>query len=103
MVLLRCSHRSNYIIASILVGGGVGEGCGSQSNTLVAGVEYSVESLKESLAVDKVESRSTVVANVTNNQVDFAGDTANISVKGTRPDLSVGGQSECSLVGKICE
>ena len=61
------SKVSNPMIASTLVGGGIGERCGSQSNTLVASVEYSVESLQERLAVDKVESRSTLGANAAVN------------------------------------
>jgi len=92
------SHQSNPIIANIntLVGGGIGERCGSQSNTPVATVEYRVESLEERLAVDKVESRSTRGANVANNQVNCAGNTANVGVEGTRKDLSIRSQSECS-------
>lgn len=88
----------NPIIANIniLVGGGIGERCGSQSNTVVASVKYSVESLQERLAVDKVESRSTPGANAANNQVNSGRNTANESVKGTRPDLTVRSQSECS-------
>ena len=84
----------SFIIEYILVGGGAGERCGSQSNTLVGSVEYRVESLEESLAVDKVEPRSAVVTNVTNNQVNGACNTTNVSVKGTRPDLTVRSQSE---------
>jgi ribosomal protein S3 len=76
------------------VGGGASERCGSQSNTLVGSVEYRVESLEESLAVDEVESRSTCGTNITDNQINNAGNTTNVTVKGTRPDLTVGSQSE---------
>ena len=96
--MVLCARPSNPIVAGILVGGGVGKRCSSQSNTFVASVEHSVESLEESLAVDKVESLSTGGAKVTNNQVNSAINTANVGVKGSRPDLSVGSQSKGSLV-----
>ena len=71
------------------VGGGVGEACCRQSDLSIAGVVDRVESLKEGLAEDEVHSRSTLGANVTNNQINFTGNTTNIGVEVTRPDLSV--------------
>ena len=68
--------------------------CGSQSNTFVASVEYSVESLEESHADDKVESFSTGGAEITSNQVNSARNTANDV---SRPYLGIGSQSKCSL------
>ena len=100
MILFRCARPSNPTITRILVGGGVGERCGSQSNTLVASVEDSVESLEDRHAKDEVKFLSTRGANITNGQINFARDTANDDVEGSRPDLGVGSQSECSLVKK---
>jgi hypothetical protein len=88
----------SLINSASLVGGGTGEGCSSYSDTFVGSVEHRVESLEESLAVDKVKSFPTRGANVTNDQVNFSSNTTNVRVKGTRPDLSVGSQSECSLI-----
>ena len=59
---------------------------------MVGGVEDRVESLKEALAIDEVESRSARATNVGNNQVNVAGNTTEGGVKATRPDLSIGGQ-----------
>ena len=93
IVLKKYSHRSTPITEGISVGGGISVGCGSKSNSRIASVEDSVESLEPSLPIDEVESRSEVAAKVIDNQVNVAGNTANVSVKATRPDLSVG--SEC--------
>ena len=78
----------------------VSKRCGGQSNTFVGSVKYSVESLEESLPVDEVESLSTWGTKVTNNQVNGTSNTTNVRVKGTRPDLTIGSQSKCSLVKK---
>ena len=93
IVLNRYLHRSTSITEGISVGGGISVGCGSKSNSRIASVEDSIESLEPSLPIDEVESRSKVAAEVIDNQVNVAGNTANVSVKATRPDLSVG--SEC--------
>jgi len=65
----------------------------------VGGIEYGVETLKESVAVDEVETFTTGSANGADNEVDVAGATTNIGVKGTRPDLAVRGES----VGVLCK
>jgi hypothetical protein len=75
----------------IFVGGGVGEFCYRQSDSRAFCVVDRVESLKEGLAEDEVESRSTRGANISNNQIKAPGGTANKSVEVTRPDLSVTG------------
>jgi hypothetical protein len=90
---------------TILVGGGVCEGCFSKSNSLVAGVEDRIESLKESHADNEIHRSSSIRINVSkvgnlNNQMDFTGNTTNFSIKDTRPDLSVRGEFECNLVKK---
>ena len=93
------------MISSILIGGGIGVRCSSKSNSRITSVEDSVESLEPSLAIDEVESRSKVAAKVIDNQVNVAGNTANVSVKATRPDLSVGSKCEWHLVRNpgICQ
>ena len=73
----------------ISVSGGVGEGCSSKSDTLVGSIKDSIESLKPSLAVDEVKSGSAVAANGANNQVNVTSNTTNVSVKRTRPNLTV--------------
>ena len=90
-------------LPGISVGDGVGEGCSSQSDLLVGSVEDRVESLEESHAIDEVESLSTWGANAGNNQVNGTGSTTHGSIKGTRPDLSVGSQIEWNLVNKKLE
>ena len=82
----------------ISVGGGVGEGCFRQSDPLVASIVDRVESLEEALAEDEVHSRSTLGANVDNNQINPTFSTTNNRVEVTRPDLSVRGHFECNLV-----
>ena len=79
---------------SISVSGGVGEGCSSKADTLVDSIKDRIESLEPSLAVDEVESGSAVVANGSNNQVNVTGNTTNVSVKRTRPNLTVRSQDE---------
>ena len=75
----------------ISVAGGGGIGCCCQSDPIVASVEYRVESLKEALAQNEVQSGSTVGADVDNNQINAAGNSTNVTVEITRPDLSVSG------------
>jgi hypothetical protein len=75
----------------ISIGSGGGEGCCRQSNPGVGSVVDRVESLEEGLAEDEVQSRSTVVALVTNNQINATGSTTNSSIEAARPDLSVSG------------
>ena len=56
-----------YDCKNISVSGGGSERCSSNPNTRVGTVENRVESLKPSLAIDEVESRSTVTAQVAND------------------------------------
>lgn len=83
----------------LLVRGGIGEAGCCQSDSLVGSVIDRVESLKKSLAEDKVQSRTFLGANVSNNQVNAIGSATNQGVKGTRPDLSVSSKFKCSLIG----
>lgn len=71
------------------VGGGVGEGCCRQTDPRVGSVIDRVESPEEGLAEEEVYSRSTLPANVTNNQINVASSTINKRVEDTRQDLSV--------------
>ena len=93
------------IILNILISGGVGVRCSSNSNSWVATVQDNIETLKPSHTIDEVESRSFVTAKVIDNQVNVARNTANVSVKATRPDLSVGSKCEWHLVRNpgICQ
>ena len=93
IILKEYFHQSMSIISSILISGSVGVRCSSNSNSWVATVQDNIETLKPSQTVDEVESRSFVTAKIIDNQVNVGRNTANVSVKATRPDLSVG--SEC--------
>ena len=85
---------SEETIDSLLVGESVGVGCSSNSNSRIASVQDGIESLEPSQAEYEVKSRSFIAAKVTNNQVNVTGNTANVRVKATRPDLSVGSKRE---------
>jgi hypothetical protein len=87
-------------ISGISVGGGRGEACCRQSDSLVGSVVDRVESLEESHAEDEIESGSTIEAIVLDNQINVTENTTNIGIKAPRPDLSVSSQFECSLVKK---
>jgi hypothetical protein len=81
----------DQLIAS--VGGGSRiRGCG-KTDTVIGGVEHGVEALKESVAIDEVETFTTGCANGVDNEVDVAVTTTNIGIEGARPDLAVGGES----------
>ena len=84
----------DLIKSHLSVGSGIGEGCSSQSDTLVGSVEDGVESLEKSLAIDEVKSLTTWRPNVGNNQINVVGNTTNQCVEVTRPDLSVRSQTE---------
>ena len=56
---------------------------------MIASVVDRVESLEEGLAEEEVQSRSTLGAAVTNNQIKATGNTTNNTVEVTRPELSV--------------
>ena len=94
----RVSHLSYRVYIS--VASGSGKGCSSQSNLSVSSIEDRVESFEETLAIDEVESRSTIAANVTNNHVNPTGSTTRGRVKATRPYLCIGSQFERDLVKK---
>jgi hypothetical protein len=83
--------RMSGINDIISVGGGGGEACCRQSDPEVGSVVDRVESLEEGLAEDEVQSRSTIVAVILNNQINAIGSTTNSRVEATRPNLSVGG------------
>jgi methyl coenzyme M reductase subunit C-like uncharacterized protein (methanogenesis marker protein 7) len=65
----------------------------------VGSIKHGVEALKESVAVDKVETFTTGGANGVDDEVDVAGATTYIGVEGMRPDLAVRGES----VGVLCK
>jgi hypothetical protein len=78
-------------IASV---GGGSRVCGcSKTDTGVGGIEHRVEALKESVTIDEVETLAAGGANGVDNEVDVAGATTNVGVKGARPDLAVRGES----------
>ena len=64
----------------ISVGGSISECCSRQSDPGLGSVVDRVESLEEELAEDVVQSRSTLVAIVNNNQINAIGSTPNSSV-----------------------
>jgi hypothetical protein len=82
-----------------LVGGGSRvRGC-SKTDTGVGGIEHRVEALKEGVTIDEVETLAAGAAKVVDNEVDVAGATTNVGVKGARPDLAIRGES----VGGLCK
>ena len=74
--------------------------CFSKSDTLVASVQDTVESLKDNCAKDEIHSCSWVVANVLYNQINLIGNTTHVDVKALWQDLSVSSERELSLVQK---
>ena len=64
----------------ISVGGDISECCSRQSDPGLGSVVDRVESLEEELAEDVVQSRSTLGADVINNQINAIGSTINSSV-----------------------
>ena len=99
-VLIMKKRVSHWWHRGLLVGGGSGKGRCRQSDPLVCSVVDRVESLEKDLAEDKVQSRSTRVAYVSNNQIYFTGGTTNPGVEVTRPDLSIRREFKRSLGGK---
>ena len=96
-------HVHDIIEYPISIGDGVGEGSFSQSHSLIASVVDRVESLKERHAEDEApgwDRTRTDVSKASNNQINFAGNTTNGSVKDARPDLSVRGEFEYNLIKK---
>jgi len=83
-------HFEASILSQNLIGGGCGEGGGSETDTLVGGVEDGVEAFEESETVDEVETLTAGCAKTVGDEVDVPSNTANVSVKGTRPDLGIG-------------
>src|SRR5882757_1292383 len=81
----------------VSVGGGGGEPCCRQSDSLISSVVDRVESLEESLTKNEVQSGSTIAASVTNNQINVIGRSINHFFKATRPDLSIGSKFEFNL------
>jgi hypothetical protein len=88
---LQISNTQSKKIASV-GGGSRVRGC-SKTDTVVGGIEHRVETLKESVTVDEVETLTTGGANRVDDEVDVAGGTTNIGVKGARPDLAVRSES----------
>ena len=93
-------HLGSLAYRIVSVGSGVSEPCCCQSDPLVGSVVDRVESLQTGLTEDEVHSRSTLGANVLNNQINLILSTTNFRVQGTRPDLSVRGQFEFNLMEK---
>ena len=85
----------------LLVGGGCGEGGGSETNPLVGGIEHGVEALEESEPVDEVETLAAVGTKIVDNEVDAAGNSTDVGVEGTGPELTIGSQLEGALIQKI--
>jgi len=84
---------------SVLVGRGRGVRSRCKADSLVGSVEDGVEALQESVAVDEVETLAAGCTEVVDNEVDGTRNTTNISVEGTRPNLSVGGKGIRNTVG----
>jgi hypothetical protein len=76
---------------------GVGVGCLSKSDLLVASVQDTVESFKGKHAKDEVKSWLAIILY---NQIDPIGITTKFNVKVLRQDLSVRSECEGNLVKK---
>ncbi len=84
----------------LLVGGGCGEGGGSETNPLIGGIEHGVEALEESEPVDEVKTLAAVGSKIVDNEVDAASNSTDVSVEGTGPELTIGSQLEGTLTHK---
>jgi len=69
-------------------------GCG-KTDTGIEGIEHEEEARQESVAQDEVETFTTVLTKVIDNEVDEVVATANKGISMTRPDLGV----RCESVG----
>ena len=58
--------------SSRLIGGGIGEGSGSETNTGIGSIVDEVETLQPGQTVDEVETGAGLLASAANNQVDIA-------------------------------
>jgi hypothetical protein len=65
------------------------------ADTLVGSIIDCVEALKESVAIDKVETRSRGSTNIVDDQVDAARTATNQRTQRARPNLRVRGELEC--------
>lgn len=94
----------------VLVGGRRGGGSGCEADTVVSGVEDRVEALtvkqvisfipnkvfryiQEWVTVDEVETTARVGTDIINDKVDAIAATTDVGVKGTGPDLGIGGEA----------
>jgi len=75
----------------------MGERGGSQTNTLVGGIEDGIEALKEAVTIDEVETFTRGRTKIVDDEVDAAGSTTDVGVEGTGPELSIGGQLKGGL------
>lgn len=90
-------HFETSILSQNLIGGGCGKGGGSETDTLVGGVEDGVEALEEGETIDEVETLTAGCAKAVSDEIDVPSNTANVSVKGTRPDLGIRSKLESGL------
>ena len=66
-----------------------------KTDTGIGGIVHGIEALEECEAQNEVETWTTVLAQVDDNEVDNASSTTNLIIEGTRPDLGV----RCESVG----
>ena len=79
----------------------MGEWSIGQTNSLVGGINYDIEALEESIAVDDIEALTRGRAEIIYDEIDPAGSPTDLSVEGTGPDLSVGSQFKGGLQIRI--
>jgi hypothetical protein len=92
----------NTLVPKYLIRGGMSKGSVCKANTFICGIQNKVKALQEGLTVDEVKTRSAVATNITHNEVNGAGSSADQAVKRTRPELSIGSQFESSLYIYMC-
>lgn len=61
------------------------------------GIIHTVEPLKPSLPIDKVQNLARVWPKVADNNIDVVGSATNGTVQWLRPDLSIGGELKGGL------
>jgi hypothetical protein len=96
-----CFEFSLAVSSCCSIGGRMGEPSIGQTNSLVGGINYDIEALEEGITVDDIEALTRGRAEIIYDEIDSAGSPTDLSVEGTGPELSVGGQFKGGLQIRI--
>jgi len=75
-----------------------GEGGLGKTNTLVSGIVHRVVPFQERHPIDEVQSLTGGSPDIGYNSVNAGGNTAYVSIQGSRPNLGVGGDEKVCLI-----